>query len=95
MRTGPSYAHTSPSQLIKNIFMAYCATIFSNTWQRQLETCQTVLMVNTGLLDHLAKIKQLFLQALLWRDYLINTHSEVLFFKIEHTILKSIVCSIF
>lgn len=21
MRTGPSYAHTSPSQLIKNIFM--------------------------------------------------------------------------
>lgn len=31
MRTGPSYAHTSPSQLIKNIFMAYCATIFSNT----------------------------------------------------------------
>ena len=45
-------------------------------------------MVNTGLLDHLAKIKQLFLQALLWRVYLINTHSEVLFLKLNTRYLK-------
>ena len=45
-------------------------------------------MVNTGLLDHLAKIKELFLQALLWRDYLINTHSEVLFLKLNTRYLK-------
>lgn len=31
MRTRSSYVRTSPSQLIKNIYMAYCATIFSNT----------------------------------------------------------------
>lgn len=45
-------------------------------------------MVNTGLLDHLTKMKQLFLQALLWRDYLINTHSEVPFLKLNTRYLK-------
>lgn len=31
MRTRSSYVRTSPLQLMKNIYTAYCTTIFSNT----------------------------------------------------------------